>query len=160
MKPTVPLVGLTLIALAVAAYLWNSQSQLAAENEALKKRVSIAAVNPSPAKADENKPEAKESAVQTTETPEPPVVSEEEAARRKEFGEKMAAQQQKESDTRYIAKLNLSKTRLNLTPEQQEMAAVALQKARDIRKAARENFKPGSPADLPLRAALVRVPRA
>ncbi len=147
MKPTVPLVGLTLIALALAAYLWNSKSQLVAENDALKKRVSIAAANPSPTKADENKPEAKDSAVQTTETPAPPVVSEEEAARRKEFGEKMAAQQQKESDARYIAKLNVLKTRLDLTPEQQEMAGVELQKARDIRKAARESFKPGQPPD-------------
>jgi hypothetical protein len=154
MNRRLPLIGLSFLSagsLGAAAYFWNAQRTLVAENASLRARFVTTpdATPPAPPKltAGAAKKEAPaEAAPAAGDRPQPTRTPEEEA-RRKEFETRMGALREKESQTRRVAKLSLLKTRLKLSPEQEEKAAAALQKAHDLRQAAREGFKPGEPPD-------------
>jgi hypothetical protein len=137
--------------LGAAAYFWNQQRSLAVENATLRARVLITPEPGVPVPPKLATSVAKSDAPPKEEASpagdRPPALSAEEEARRKEFEAKREALQKKESDTRHLARIHLLKTRLNLTPEQEAMVADRLQQARDERRAARENFKPGQPPD-------------
>ena len=139
---------LSVCSLGLAAYLWFSKETLGAENKALRIRVQHFTEAKVEALAKEEAAQ-KEATVAVSDQPIPgtnpaPPPADPKA---EEFRKKMDDQRQKESDTRFQAKVTLLKTRLNLTPEQETMAAAALQKARDLRKSLRESGKPGEPPD-------------
>jgi len=154
MKRSLPIVVLSLLcasSLGAAAYFWNAQRALAVENATLRARfITTAGATPAPppklaggpgSKASDGKPDAPAAENR------PPARSAEDEARRKEFEGRMTALREKESQTRRQAKIALLKGRLNLTPEQEQLATDALQKAHDLRTSLRESFKPGEPPD-------------
>lgn len=154
MKRSLPIIVLSLLcagSLGAAAYFWNAQRTLAAENATLRARFlttpeSVPSAPPklaggTSAKASEEKTDAPAAENR------PPALSAEDEARRKEFETRMTALRDKESQTRRQAKIALLRTRLNLTPEQEQMVTDAFQKAHDLRTSLREGFKPGEPPD-------------
>lgn len=153
MKRSLPLLILSLISagsLGAAAYFWNAQRTLASENATLRARF-LTTPDSGPAappkltssgpKEEATPPDGREpgSPSQTAQT--------EEEKRREEFRARMESMREKESLARQQAKITLLKSRLKLTPEQETAAAAALQKARDLRRQARENFRPGQQPD-------------
>jgi hypothetical protein len=153
MKHRLPIILLSLLSaasLGTAAYLWNTQRSLTAENAALRARfVSIETSTPAPPPklAATATPDAQDVPPAPGEADRPPAPTAEEAARRKEFETRMTALREKESLTRRQAKISLLKSRLNLSPEQEQMATDALQKANDLRQSLRNGFTPGQAPD-------------
>lgn len=152
MKRSLPIVVLSIISagsLAAAAYFWNAQRILSTENATLRARV-VTTPEGGPAappklSSTEKKATADGNEAATGERPR--TAQTEEEKRREEFRARMDTMREKESNVRQQAKITLLKSRLNLTPEQETAAESALQKARDIRRQGRENFRPGQTPD-------------
>ena len=154
MKRSLPIVVLSLLcagSLGAAAYFWNAQRALAQENATLRARFVTtpdgAPAPPPKIAAGSGPKETKEPSGGPAAENRPPARSAEDEARRKEFEGRMTALREKESQTRRQAKIALLKSRLNLTPEQEQMANDAMQKAHDLRTSLRESFKPGEAPD-------------
>jgi hypothetical protein len=150
---------LTAASSATAAWLWKSQHSLATENVSLRTRLETP-LTPPPQLPVVQRPQPIGSAATADARPrspqDGPPMSAEEQAKRAQIEKAREALRQKESDTRFAAKVHLLKTRLNLTSEQEQLAAASLQKARDLRKTARDGFKPGQPPDFALMEKMMR----